>query len=302
MKVKSKERVKTSLEWKEPDRTPIQLYTTPEIKQKLDDYFPGRDILDVLGVDFRNAGAEWKGPIREPDGDIYYDIWGAGYRPVKTKFGIYNEASDLTLSRIKSMDDFRKYLWPNINDYDFSAIKKQCEKYRDFAICFGGAGMPDIVNGVSRGRGMEQVLMDIGLQDETGMAIIDKRVDFFYEYARRGLEAAKGKIDILCLGEDCGTQNGRLVSPKVFDGVFVPRLKKFYDLAHQFGAKAMMHSCGDTHEIMPTFIEMGLDVLDAMQPEPSRHEPGKNQEGVLRQAGFLRPGQYPADATSWKRG
>jgi len=173
------------------------------------------------------------------------------------------------------MDDFRKYPWPDINDYDFSTVEEQCEKYRDFAICFGDAGMPDIVNGVSRGRGMEQVLMDIGLQDEVGMAIIDKRVDFYYEYARRGLEAAKGKIDILCLGEDCGTQNGRLVSPKIFDGVFVPRLKKFYDLAHQFGARAMMHSCGDTHEIMPTFIDMGLDVLDAMQPEPVGMNPEK---------------------------
>ena len=37
----------------------------------------------------------------------------------------------------------------------------------------------------------------------------------------------------------------------------------------------MMHSCGDTHEIMPTFMEMGLDILDAMQPEPPGMEPEK---------------------------
>ena len=52
MKLTSKERVLTSLKWQEPDRTPIQLYTTPEIQQRLDDYFQGRDILGVLGVDF----------------------------------------------------------------------------------------------------------------------------------------------------------------------------------------------------------------------------------------------------------
>ena len=90
---------------------------------------------------------------------------------------------------------------------------------------------------------------------------------------RRTLEAARGKIDILCLGEDTGNQNGRMVSPDDFDQVFRPRLKKFYDLAHEFGCKAMMHSCGDTHDIMPTFIEMGLDVLDAMQPEPPGMDP-----------------------------
>jgi len=274
MPIKSKERVKTSLEWKEPDRIPIQLYMTPEINERLTKYFDGRDILEVFGVDFRSVWAEWKGKARIA-GDVRYDLWGIGYRQVKNQFGVYDEACDLSLARIKSMDDFRKYPWPDIDNFDFSTIEEECEKYKDFAVCFAGAGTPDIVNGVSRGRGMEQVLMDIGLQDEVGMAIIDQRVDFLYEYARRGLEAAKGRIDILCLGEDCGTQNGRLVSPKIFDGVFVPRLKKFYDLAHQFGARAMMHSCGDTHEIMPTFIEMGLDVLDAMQPEPVGMNPEK---------------------------
>ena len=64
-----------------------------------------------------------------------------------------------------------------------------------------------------------------------------------------------------------------MVSPGDFDNVFYPRLKKFYDLAHHYGAKAMMHSCGDTHELMPTFIGMGLDILDAMQPEPRGMDP-----------------------------
>ena len=109
--------------------------------------------------------------------------------------------------------------------------------------------------------------------DEVGLAIIDRRVDFCYEVLRRGLEAAGGRVDILCLGEDCGNQNGRMVSPRDFDEVFRPRLERFYGLAHQFGAKAMMHSCGDTSDLMPTFIDMGLDVLDAMQPEPPGMDP-----------------------------
>jgi uroporphyrinogen decarboxylase len=115
---------------------------------------------------------------------------------------------------------------------------------------------------------MEQVLIDIMTGDEVGTAIIDRRVDFYYEYIKRTLEAGEGKIDIVCLGEDCGTQKGRMVSPEVFNRFFRPRLKRFYDLAHEFGAKAMMHSCGDTSDLQLTFIEMGLDILDAMQPEP----------------------------------
>jgi uroporphyrinogen decarboxylase len=286
MKLSSKERVKISLSWKEPDRVPIQLYTTPEIHKKLTDHFGGRDIREVLGVDLREIWAGWRGKVKERQGNVTYDMWGVGYRNQSYGLGEYEESCDLALARIKTMDDVQKYPWPNPKDWDFSSFAQQCEQYKDYAICIGGAGIPDIVNGVSRGRGMEQVLTDIVTEDEVGVTIIDKRVDFLYDYIRQGLEAAKGKVDIVCLGEDCGTQNGRMFSPDVFGMFFVPRLKKFYDLAHEFGATAMMHSCGDTHEIMPTFIEMGLDVLDAMQPEPKGMNPEKIRKMCYRKLAF----------------
>jgi len=69
------------------------------------------------------------------------------------------------------------------------------------------------------------------------------------------------------------TPEFHMVSPRDFEEVFRPQLQRFYDLAHDFGCKAMMHSCGDSHEIMPTFIERGLEVLDAMQPEPAGMDP-----------------------------
>lgn len=275
--MKSKERVLCSLAWQEPDRVPIQIYLTPEIAERLRSYFGGKSIAESLGVDFRGVGPKWQGKGKASHDGITYDIWGAGYRNITYgSMGTYSEAVVLPLADLKTMDDVQNYPWPSPDDFDYSVIPEQCEGVKDYAICLGGAGDPDILNGVSRGRGMEQVVLDIALRDEVGLAIIDKRVDFCYEVLRRGLEAAGGKVDILCLGEDCGHQGGRMFSPKDFDEVFRPRLQKFYDLAHKFGAKAMMHSCGDTHEIMPTFIDMGLDILDAMQPEP----PGMNPERI----------------------
>jgi uroporphyrinogen decarboxylase len=268
MALTSKERVRLALGWQEPDRVPIQIYLTPEIEARLRAHFKRQDLLDVFGVDLRTVEADWKGDLKPNRDGIFYDVWGIGYRDAVYEFGTYPEACDLSLARITSMDEFNAYPWPDVDDYNFSSIQAQCAQMRDFAVCVGGAGMPDIVNGVSRGRGMEQVLIDIQTDDEVGMAIIDRRVDFYYEYLKRALQAARGGIDIVCLGEDCGNQKGRMVSPSTFDRVFRPRLKKFYDLAHEYGAKAMMHSCGDTSDLQLTFIDMGLDVLDAMQPEP----------------------------------
>ncbi|HUT75127.1 MAG TPA: uroporphyrinogen decarboxylase family protein [Armatimonadota bacterium] len=273
----SKERVKLACAHREPDRIPLQGYFTPEIMARLQAHFPGRDVREVLHLDLRSAsdavtgGAPLKPPV--PGVADSYDMWGVGYRRIANEFGTYDEASDLALARLKTMGDVRAYPWPDIDDYDFSGVEAAGDAIAEYAVCFGSAGIPDIVNGVSRGRGMEQVLMDIATGDEVGVAIIDRRVDFLYERCRRGLEAGKGKIDILCLGEDCGTQKGRLVSPAVFESFFVPRMQRFIDLAHEHGALAMLHSCGDTHEIMPTFIEMGLDILDAMQPEPAGMDP-----------------------------
>lgn len=276
----SKERVLCSLRWQEPDRVPIQIYLTTEIKAKLISRFNCEnedELLDVLGVDFRHIDPVYRGNIKKATNGVFYDIWGSGYRWItNSAAGTYKESVELPLADIKTMEDVRNYPWPSVDDYDFSVLARHCGKYKNYAICLGTVPhYPDILNGVSRGRGMERVLLDIALRDEVGLAIIDKRVDHYYQVLRRSLELVGDKIDIVFLGEDCGNQNGRMFSEKDFNEIFRPRLQKFFDLAHEFGCRAMMHSCGDTHEIMPIFIKMGLDILDAMQPEPAGMNPEK---------------------------
>ncbi len=271
-----KERVRLAVQHIEPDRPPIQVYLTPEIARKLSEHFKGRNLYEVLGVDFRGVGPRGLKPVKKPEPGAnvdFYDIWGTGYKNAAYSMGTYPEAMYLPFQDMKTMDEVEAHPWPSPDDFDYSVIPEQCDALMDYAICAGGAGIPDIVNGVSRGRGMEQVVMDIELEDEVGIAVIDHRVDFYYEYCRRMLEAADGNIEILCLGEDCGTQNGSLFSPESFNRFFRPRIQKFIELAHEFNAYAMMHSCGSNRAVMPTFIEMGLDIEDAMQPEPVGMDP-----------------------------
>lgn len=265
----SKERVLAAMAHQQPDRCPIQTYLTPEIHQVLIEHFGTSDILPILGVDFRGVHERYIGPERRiPDGCDVVDEWGVGYKAIQFPNGIYHEAVHLPLAHLNTLEEVEAYPWPVASLHDFSDIEAQCDALGEYAVCYGGAGTPDIVNGVSRGRGMEQVIMDIMLDDPVGVAIIDKRCDTLYERCRRALEAGNGKIDILCLGEDCGNQAGPMFPLDVFDRFFRPRLKRFYDLGHEFGAKVMMHSCGNTRKLMSRFVEMGLDVLDAMQPEP----------------------------------
>ncbi len=275
-----KERVLTAIAHRKPDRTPIQTYLTPEIQQRLMEHFgfeTAEELLQRLGVDLRSVNPPYVGPLPPvPAGCDYVDEWGTGYVHFDHGHGgTYPEPRHLALAAISSMEAFEAYPWPKAEDFDYSQVEPQCERFREYALCAGHAGMPDIVNGVGRGRGMEQVLLDIITNDPVGVAIVDKRCDYFFEFARRTLEAARGKADILCLGEDTGNQLGPMFSLEVFDAFFRPRLKRFFDLAHDFGCKAMLHSCGNTRKLQSRFIEMGLDVLDAMQPEPAGMDPAE---------------------------
>ncbi|HEY3283395.1 MAG TPA: uroporphyrinogen decarboxylase family protein [Armatimonadota bacterium] len=279
-----KERFRLAVAHQQPDRPPIQFYTTPEFLAKLQERLEGQDVLSALEVDFRGVDARRTSPLREPDpgrGIAWYDEFGVGYATQAYEFGSYLEAADLALARLTTMDDVAAYPWPSLGDYDFSHLRADAEAQAPFVVCFGGAGMPDIINGVSRGRGMEQVLCDIATQDEVGVAIIDHRVEFYYQYLRAGLEAADGALDVLCLGEDLGTQKGLMVSPATFNRFFRPRLQRFFDLGHEFGVPVMLHSCGSTRALQPTLVEMGLDILDAMQPEPV----GQDPEAIKQEVG-----------------
>lgn len=272
-----KERVLLAVNHVQPDRPPITIYTTPEIDQALRNYFGSTNYIEAFEVDFRHVGPHQLTPSRQPNpgsGIDSYDIWGVGYKNVQNNAGgAYKEACDLALARLETLGDVANYPWPRPDDYDYSVIPKQIEEVQDYAVCVGSASIPDIINGVGRGRGMEQVLIDIITENEVGIAIIDKRIEFYYEWCRRCLEAGEGRIDILCLGEDLGSQKGPTMSPETFDSFFRPRLQKFIDLAHEYGAKAMLHSCGSTRLLQPRLIEMGLDILDAVQPEPVGMDP-----------------------------
>ena len=57
----SKERVLAAINHQQPDRTPIQVYLTPEIDKVLKDHFGTDDILPILGVDFRGVGPRYIG-------------------------------------------------------------------------------------------------------------------------------------------------------------------------------------------------------------------------------------------------
>jgi len=232
------------------------------------------DVLDELHVDLRYLRPDYMGrEFQETADGGQQDVWGVVRKPVPNPTGVYMEPVHLPWAEMRTVEQVEAYPWPQAEHYDFSRFPELCDKYRDAVILFGRDGLMDLINGVAFGRGVEQVLMDIATRDEVGLALFRKRFEFMYDFARRGLEAGQGRIDMLLFGEDLGTQNGLVISPGTWEELFRPYMKRMIDLAHEHGAKAMMHSCGSVAELIPRFIELGLDALHAVQPQAAGMAP-----------------------------
>ncbi|MHA1683888.1 MAG: uroporphyrinogen decarboxylase family protein [Promethearchaeota archaeon] len=77
-----------------------------------------------------------------------------------------------------------------------------------------------------------------------------------------GLEAGH---EIMSTGDDLGQKERSLVSPKLYKEFFYPALKARCDLAHKHGAVIWMHSCGFQEELVPFYLEAGLDGLQSLE-------------------------------------
>jgi uroporphyrinogen decarboxylase len=48
---------------------------------------------------------------------------------------------------------------------------------------------------------------------------------------------------------------------------FRDAFRKYCDIVHKYGLKVMYHTCGDVYQLIPEFIENGLDCLQSLQPQ-----------------------------------
>ena len=275
----SKERVLTALAHYQPDRTPCNYLATPEIDSKLRNYFHTNNmdtVLERLGVDLRVIDAPYIGhELRDwPDGR-FENYWGQIRKVVRNQAGTYNEAAEFPYANFKTLEDVEQFRWPKAEWFDYSQITAQCDKYKDYAVVFGAPGNMDLINGTAYGRGVEQVMFDIALEDPIGFACMEKRFNCCYERSEKALKAANGKIDIFFIGDDYGSQNGLLMSPKAWRKLFFPKLHTMCNLGHKYGAKVMLHSCGSTRGIWPDLIEAGVDIYDTVQPEAKDMDPAQ---------------------------
>jgi uroporphyrinogen-III decarboxylase len=112
-------------------------------------------------------------------------------------------------------------------------------------------------------RGFENMLMDPYVHPREFGLLRDRIVDYDLALIDHWLERG---VDGIFFSDDWGHQNGLLIQPDDWRRFYKPSYARLFDRVRSAGAHVWMHLCGDITSILPDLVEIGLNVLNPVQP------------------------------------
>jgi len=275
-----RERVLTALGRAEPDRVPVFYRDVSEVGARLIRELGLRDREDLLRffeVDFRWIGPDYVGPpLEDAQSGVKRDIWGVPHKYMSfSETAGYWEVESHPLENCDDPNDLDDYQWPSLDWFDFSTLKDQVAGYDDFAIMNApDYSSPGILQcPIQKLVGDEKGLIDMAANPDFFDALVSRIQEFQLPFVDRMLSAAGGRIDFFRIGDDFGTQRALLISPEMWRRRIQPALRALVDVAICHGAHCYLHSCGAVGDLIPDFVDTGIEVLDPVQVKAAGMEP-----------------------------
>ena len=205
---------------------------------------------------------------RQRNGDgTFNDIWGTHSRVVDNPFGSYEEFASWPLGQADTVEELRGHPWPEPDWWDFSplpAIIGHLNAHDAYHFRFRVGSVFEIAWQL---RGMERFLMDLAMDPSIPMYMMDRLTDVYLENTRRVLDLAGDQIDVVYFYDDVSTQDSLLMSKRMWRRCVRPYHVKLADLAHAYGKLVMVHCDGAVYPLIPELIDMGVDILNPVQPD-----------------------------------
>jgi len=283
-----RQRVLTAVGLKEPDRVPIDLGGTGATSIDLGAYEdlkahlgvtsetqfiykrsqvarPAEEILERFSVDTRRVipkTARYEVGARDLTDETYVDEWGVVYRLAGSGFPmpISHPFADKT-----SPADIKHYPWPDPDDpirlAGVSQSAAALHAHTDYAVIMQ---VPSRVFSFGEALcGMEKWLMDLATEPRFAGALLEKGLDLQLRMTANLLSAAGDNVDIVACADDFAGQEALLISPEMYRRLIKPRQKRLFDAIRSHSkARLWMHISGSAYDLLPDFIEMGLDILN----------------------------------------
>ena len=264
-----RERVLLALEHRETDRIPVAMVCAginPPARRGLEHYLKHERDLDVNAylaplIDIQSVAPAYTGPRLAPG----EDIWGVCRQPVSYGPGTYNEISHYPLADAQSVDDLKRHRWPSPDGYDYTVLPE-----RIAAIQARGERCIMVANGnifetAWYMRGFERMCVDFMLHPDLAHAILERVTTFYIAYFKHMLRAAKGGVDLAFTADDIGGQTGLLMSLPMWETFLKPYHIRLNRAIHDCGVRVIYHSDGAIMAAVDGLIDMGIDILQALQ-------------------------------------
>ena len=166
------------------------------------------------------------------------------------------------MNDINELDEHR---WPNADWFDYTMLPEMISKKlarRERAIMVSDGSIFETAWYM---RGFERMFTDFILQPDLATAILTRVREYYISFLSRVLNSAKGEVDLVLTADDLGGQQGLLMSRTMWEDFIMPHHMELNSLIRSFGAKVMYHTDGGVSEIVDGLVEMGIDILQALQ-------------------------------------
>jgi uroporphyrinogen decarboxylase len=269
-----RDRVLTALGHEEPDRVPFSIRYTPEMEKKVLQHLG--ITTDRLSLHARDGGVlplrmghdllfSMFGPCTSyylKSDEEYIDEWGIRWRWVSYGGGRYTEIAEYPLAGLTDPGDFKLPDFESADRYD--DCRKLVQNHgSEYAII---GGIPCTLFELAWYlRGMTRIMEDMLVNKDFLHAYLDKLLTWAME---AGAHLAAAGVDIVWIGDDFGSQDRMLISPELFREFFKPRYARL--LSHLRSIKPDLkfafHTDGYVYPIISDFVEIGIDILNPIQP------------------------------------
>jgi len=200
----------------------------------------------------------------ELDESVKFNEWGVGTVPTEYEIPDFKYHP---LAKMETVSEIEAYDWPDIDKaYRYESLKGKIDVLHARGYSVNGEMYQTIFETAWLMRDMNQFLQDMYLNQPLIEAIIEQ---ITYLRVEQAIHFTKAGVDIIRLGDDIVTQRGLLFSKEFYRKFFKPSVKKIVEEVKRINPEVLvfMHSCGKIEEMIPEYIDCGIDILNPVQPE-----------------------------------
>jgi uroporphyrinogen decarboxylase len=171
------------------------------------------------------------------------------------------------MRKFTTVREVEAYPWPSFDeDWRLEYARHRIEEFHKCNLAVCGAMAVTIFEVVWQLRGMEELFNDFKFHPEIGAYLLDRLTEIRCNMARF---FATQDVDVLILGDDVSMQTGMLMSPATWRKWFKGRMQRIINEAKAIkpNLPIFYHSDGNPEAILPDLIEIGVTILNPVQPE-----------------------------------